>query len=76
MRLFTTTIRGELGTETEVEISAGTGEGEQGQIGVLLRNVSRALPSGNESDLLRHGAGLDERADRQIVAAQPGQEHR
>ena len=54
--LFTTSIRGELGTETEVEISAGTG-GEQGEIGVLLRNVSRRLPSGNESDFLRTALG-------------------
>jgi transcriptional regulator PpsR len=57
VRLFTTAIRGELGTETEVEISAGTGEGEHGQIGVLLRNVSRRLPSGNESDFLRTALG-------------------
>ncbi len=55
LRLFTTSIRGELGTETEVEISAGAGEG--GQIGVLLRNVSRRLPSGNESDFLRTALG-------------------
>jgi transcriptional regulator PpsR len=53
IRLFTTTIRGELGTETEIEISAGTGEAQQGQIGVLLRNVARRLPSGGEADLLR-----------------------
>lgn len=57
VRLFTTSIRGELGTETEVEISAGTGAGEQSQIGVLLRNVSRRLPSGNESDFLRTALG-------------------
>jgi transcriptional regulator PpsR len=57
VRLFTTSIRGELGTETEVEISAGTGEDELGQIGVLLRNVSRRLPSGNESDFLRTALG-------------------
>ena len=53
VRLFTTSVRGELGTETEVEISAGTGEGDQDQIGVLIRNVSRRLPVGNESDFLR-----------------------
>ncbi len=46
VRLFTTTIRGELGTDTEIEISAGSGEGgEQNHIGVLLRNVSRRLRS-------------------------------
>ena len=57
VRLFTTSIRGELGTETEVEISAGTGEDEPGQIGVLLRNVARRLPSGSESDFLRTALG-------------------
>jgi len=58
VRLFTTTIRGELGTETEIEISAGAGEGsEQNQIGLLLRNVARRLPSGGESDLLRSALG-------------------
>ncbi|MDN3276591.1 transcriptional regulator PpsR [Frankia sp. RB7] len=57
VRLFTTSVRGELGTETEVEISAGTGEGELGQIGVLLRNVARRLPSGSESDFLRTALG-------------------
>lgn len=56
VRMFTTSIRGELGTETEVEISAGTGE-DQSQIGVLLRNISRRLPSGNESDFLRTALG-------------------
>jgi DNA-binding NtrC family response regulator len=58
MRLFTTTIRGELGTETEIEISAGTTEGsERNLIGVLLRNVARRLSSGGEADLLRAALG-------------------
>jgi transcriptional regulator PpsR len=57
VRLFTTSIRGELGSETEVEISAGASDGEQGQIGVLLRNVARRLSSGTESDLLRTALG-------------------
>ena len=59
VRLFTTTIRGELGTDTEIEISAGSsGEGsEQSHIGVLLRNVARRLPSGGESDFLRTALG-------------------
>jgi transcriptional regulator PpsR len=57
VRLFTTSIRGELGTETEIEISAGAKAGERGQIGVLLRNVARRLPSGNESDFLRTALG-------------------
>jgi transcriptional regulator PpsR len=57
VRLFTTTICGELGTDTEIEISAGSGEGEQNQIGVLLRNVARRLPSSGESDFLRTALG-------------------
>jgi len=57
VRLFTTTIRGELGTETEVEISAGAGEAGRNRIGVLLRNVARRLPAGGESDLLRQALG-------------------
>jgi transcriptional regulator PpsR len=58
VRLFTTTIRGELGTDTEIEISAGICEGcEPNQIGVLLRNVARRLPTGGESDLLRTALG-------------------
>ncbi|MES2195171.1 MAG: transcriptional regulator PpsR [Pseudomonadota bacterium] len=58
VRLFTTTIRGELGTDTEVEISAGASQGsEHNHIGVLLRNVARRLPSSGESDLLRTALG-------------------
>lgn len=58
VRLFTTTIRGELGTDTEIEISAGASEGsEHNHIGVLLRNVARRLPSSGESDLLRTALG-------------------
>ena len=58
VRLFTTTIRGELGTDTEIEISAGHGEGrEHNHIGVLLRNVARRLPSNGEGDPLRTALG-------------------
>jgi transcriptional regulator PpsR len=48
VRLFATTLQGELGTESEVEIAAaGYGEGEGRQIAVLLRDVSQRLrPSG------------------------------
>jgi transcriptional regulator PpsR len=54
VRLFTTTIRGELGTDTEIEISAGSGEGgEQNHIGVLLRNVARRLAPNGDGDVLR-----------------------
>ncbi len=42
VRLFTTAIQGELGSEIEVEISAG---GDAHNIGVVLRNVSRRLQS-------------------------------
>jgi transcriptional regulator PpsR len=58
VRLFTTTIRGELGTDTEIEISASHSEGgEQNYIGVLLRDVARRLPSHGEGDLLRTALG-------------------
>jgi transcriptional regulator PpsR len=40
VRLFTTVIQGELGSEIEVEISAG---GDAHNIGIVLRNVSRRL---------------------------------
>jgi transcriptional regulator PpsR len=58
VRLFTTTIRGELGTDTEIEISAGHSEGsEHNHIGVLLRNVARRLAANGEGDLLRTALG-------------------
>ncbi len=55
VRLFTTTLRGELGSDSAIEISAG--RGETGQIGVLLRNVSRRLPTHSEGDMLRTALG-------------------
>lgn len=58
VRLFTTTIRGELGSDTEIEISAARGGGGgQDLIGVLLRNVARRLSSAIESDTLRSALG-------------------
>jgi transcriptional regulator PpsR len=58
VRLFSTTIRGELGSDTEVEISAVDGNGaDQNYIGVLLRNVSRRLPASGEGDSLRAALG-------------------
>ena len=54
VRLFVTTLRGELGAEAVIEISAA--RGVNGHIGVLLRNVSRRLPSQGEGDPL--GAAL------------------
>jgi transcriptional regulator PpsR len=44
VRRFSTTIHGELGTETEVEISvAGTGDTEVRNIGMVIRDVGRRL---------------------------------
>jgi transcriptional regulator PpsR len=58
VRLFSTTIRGELGSDTEVEISAVDGDGtDQNYIGVLMRNVSRRLPASGEGDSLRAALG-------------------
>jgi transcriptional regulator PpsR len=57
VRLFTTTIRGELGTDTEIEISAGSEGGAQSDIGVMLRDVGRRLPSRAEGDPLRASLG-------------------
>lgn len=59
VRMFTTTIRGELGTDTEIEISAAGAPAEEDgkQIGVLLRNVSRRLPVSGEGDMLRAALG-------------------
>ncbi len=58
VRLFTTSIRGELGSDTEIEISAASGKGsDHDLIGVLLRNVSRRLSSAGESDTLRAALG-------------------
>ncbi|MFZ5738379.1 MAG: transcriptional regulator PpsR [Pseudomonadota bacterium] len=52
VRLFQTTIRGELGGETEVEISAVDGDDEDKYIGVLIRNVSRRLDGADDGDAL------------------------
>lgn len=58
VKLFTTAIRGELGTETEVEISAAIGAGSDAKsIGVLIRNIARRLPVHGEGDLLRTALG-------------------
>ncbi|ABD08679.1 putative transcriptional regulator, Fis family [Rhodopseudomonas palustris HaA2] len=55
VRLFQTSIRGELGSETDVEISAVDGD-DHNYLGVLIRNVSRRL-GGGESDALRSALG-------------------
>jgi transcriptional regulator PpsR len=54
VRLFSTTLRGELGTEIEAEISAsGKGGRGPGNIGVFIRDVSRRLAAPGD------GNGLD-----------------
>jgi transcriptional regulator PpsR len=46
VKLFATTLRGDLGTDTEVEISAGSSSRTEPHcIGVLLRDVGRRLPA-------------------------------
>lgn len=57
VRMFSTTIRGELGSDTDIEISAVDGEGADDAIGVLLRNVSRRIAVHGESDSLRAALG-------------------
>jgi len=53
VRLFTTAIQGELGTETEVEISAaGDRETNPGHFGVLFRAVGQRLPGPNDDQHL------------------------
>jgi transcriptional regulator PpsR len=54
VRLLSTSIQGELGTETEIEISAaGLPQGDDKLIAVVLRNVARRLSNGPEADRLR-----------------------
>ncbi len=54
VRLLSTTVQGELGTETEIEISAsGYQQGSNRLIVLVLRNVARRLSSSPETDSLR-----------------------
>ena len=58
VRLFSTTLHSELGTDAEVEISAaGNIDTEPRLIGVLLRDVSRRLLVNSGSDNLRESLG-------------------
>ncbi len=51
VRLFSTTLHGELGTDTEVEISAaGTSDSGSPYIGVLIRAVGHRLPMAGAGD--------------------------
>jgi transcriptional regulator PpsR len=43
IKLFSTTLRGDLGADTEVEISAGSRPNEPRFIGLLIRDVGRRL---------------------------------
>ena len=58
IRLFTTTIQGELGTTTEVEISAaGSSDIEPAYLGVLIRDIGRRIGNSNDDTSLRSELG-------------------
>jgi transcriptional regulator PpsR len=57
VRLFSTIIHGELGTDTEIEISAAASNDTSDGISLLLRDVSRRLIMSNTSDNLRTSLG-------------------
>jgi len=57
VRLFSTTIHGELGSDTEVEIAAAGKPNGSDWFGILLRDVTRRLPTGNEGDRLHAALG-------------------
>jgi transcriptional regulator PpsR len=57
VRLFSTVIHGELGTETEVEVSAAYGSsGSQDHIALMLRDIGRRLERRDNGD--DDGSGL------------------
>jgi transcriptional regulator PpsR len=54
VRLLATTVQGELGTETEIEVSAsGYAQGTEKRVILVLRNVARRLSPSPETDTLR-----------------------
>ena len=53
VRLFLTTIHGELGSDAEVEVSAVGNSDTPDHIGLLLRDVTRRLPPRDDTDQLR-----------------------
>ena len=58
VRKFNTTIHGELGIDTEVEIAAsGNADGRSKYFGVLIRDVSRAAAAPDEDALLSTALG-------------------
>jgi len=59
VRLFTTVLHGELGTDTTVELSAvGDTRSNGAYIGVLIRDVSRRLSSGDSEERLGSALGV------------------
>jgi transcriptional regulator PpsR len=58
VRMFTTTIQGDLGTATEVEISAAGNDDTSPQyIGVLIRDVGRRIGASGDDKSLRNALG-------------------
>jgi transcriptional regulator PpsR len=58
IRLFTTTIQGELGSTTEVEISAaGSSDADPNYLGVLIRDIGRRIGSSGDEPGLRAELG-------------------
>jgi transcriptional regulator PpsR len=54
VRMFATRLQGDLGTETDVEISAArNGDGKASTIALLMRDVGRRLPEPSEGRTLR-----------------------
>jgi PAS domain-containing protein len=54
VRLFSTVIHGELGSETEVEVSAADGgPGSPDHIALVLRDIGRRLARRDDTDGLR-----------------------
>ncbi len=59
VRLFATSLTGELGSTVQVEISAASVSGEHGMIGLVVRDVSRRLQAAEDPrDLLAVLEGL------------------
>lgn len=57
-RLFSTTMHGELGSETDVELSAvGNADGKSEHIGVLIRDVSRRFAAQSDNGGLLSALG-------------------
>ena len=58
VRLFSTTLHGELGTETAVEISvAGTPDAQSRNVGMVIRDVGRRLQASPEDGRLLSALG-------------------